>query len=111
MMDSQENTLGQEKTEEQNVAPADNSVQTDTDNTNNADTEAAATPEATAPVNADAAEEGATEPKKAYKSKKEVIERLKEIAGSDDDPQSRRCNRPQAPSRSPGLRTGEDEKW
>lgn len=87
MMDSQENTLGQEKTEELNVAPADNSVQTDTDNTNNADTEAAATPEATAPVNADAAEEGATEPKKAYKSKKEVIERLKEIAGSDDDPQ------------------------
>ena len=86
-MDSQENTLGQEKTEELNVAPADNSVQTDTDNTNNADTEAAATPEATAPVNADAAEEGATEPKKAYKSKKEVIERLKEIAGSDDDPQ------------------------
>ena len=87
MMDSQENTLGQEKTEELNVAPADNSVQTDTDNTNNADTEAAATPEATAPVNADAAEDGATEPKKAYKSKKEVIERLKEIAGSDDDPQ------------------------
>lgn len=87
MMDSQENTLGQEKTEELNVAPADNSVQTDTDNTNNADTEAAATPEATASVNADAAEEGATEPKKAYKSKKEVIERLKEIAGSDDDPQ------------------------
>ena len=87
MMDSQENTLGQEKTEELNVAPADNSVQTDTDNTNNADTETAATPEATAPVNADAAEEGATEPKKAYKSKKEVIERLKEIAGSDDDPQ------------------------
>ena len=86
-MDSQENTLGQKKTEELNVAPADNSVQTDTDNTNNADTEAAATPEATAPVNADAAEEGATEPKKAYKSKKEVIERLKEIAGSDDDPQ------------------------
>ena len=87
MMDSQENTLGQEKTEELNVAPADNSVQTDTDNTNNADTEAAATPEATASVNTDAAEEGATEPKKAYKSKKEVIERLKEIAGSDDDPQ------------------------
>ena len=87
MMDSQENTLGQEKTEELNVAPADNSVQTDSGNTN-------ATLETPAEAHAETAEadnivatDAVQEQKKVYKSKKEVIERLKEIAHSDDDPQ------------------------
>ena len=87
MMDSQENTLGQEKTEELNLAPAENSVKTDTDSTNITDGEAAEAPVETAAEATGTAAEEAPEPKKAYKSKKEVIERLKEIAGSDDDPQ------------------------
>ena len=87
MMDSQVNTLGQEKTEELNVAPADNSVQTDNGRTDVNGNEAAEAMDATAAVENTAMTEGATEPKKVYKNKKEVIERLKEIAASDDDPQ------------------------
>ena len=86
MMDSQENTLGQEKTEELNLAPAENSVKTDTDSTNITDGEAAEAPVETAAEATDTAAEEAPEPKKVYKTKKEVIERLKEIA-NDDDPQ------------------------
>ena len=85
-MDSQENTLGQEKTEELNLAPAENSVKTDTDSTNITDGEAAEAPVETAAEATDTAAEEAPEPKKVYKTKKEVIERLKEIA-NDDDPQ------------------------
>ena len=87
MMDSQENTLGQEKTEELNLAPAENSVKTDTDSTNITDGEAAEAPVETAAEATDTAAEEAPEPKKVYKTKKEVIERLKEIANNDDDPQ------------------------
>ena len=86
-MDSQENTLGQEKTEELNMAPADNSVKTDTDTTDTTVSEPAEAPVDTAAGDIDAAAEEAPEPKKVYKTKKEVIERLKEIAHSDDDPQ------------------------
>jgi hypothetical protein len=87
MMDSQENTLGQEKTEELNLAPAENSVKTDTDSTNITDGEVAEAPVETAAEATGTAAEEAPEPKKVYKTKKEVIERLKEIANNDDDPQ------------------------
>lgn len=87
MMDSQENTLGQEKTEELNLAPAENSVKTDTDSTNITDGEAAEAPVETAAEATGTAAEEAPEPKKVYKTKKEVIKRLKEIANNDDDPQ------------------------
>lgn len=87
MMDSQENTLGQEKTEELNLAPAENSVKTDTDSTNITNGEAAEAPVETAAEATGTAAEEAPEPKKVYKTKKEVIERLKEIANNDDDPQ------------------------
>ena len=87
MMDSQENTLGQEKTEELNVAPADNSVQTDTGNTNATLETPAEAPAETAGADNIVATDAVQEQKKVYKSKKEVIERLKEIAHSDDDPQ------------------------
>ena len=83
-MDSQENTLGQEKTEELNLAPAENSVKTDTDSTNITDGEAAEAPVETAAEATGTAAEEAPEPKKVYKTKKEVIERLKEIANNDD---------------------------
>ena len=86
-MDPQENTLGQEKTEELNLAPAENSVKTDTDSTNITDGEAAEAPVETAAEATGTAAEEAPEPKKVYKTKKEVIERLKEIANNDDDPQ------------------------
>ena len=87
MMDSQENTLGQEKTEELNVAPADNSVQTDTGNTNATLETPAEAPAETAEADNIVATDAVQEQKKVYKSTKEVIERLKEIAHSDDDPQ------------------------
>ena len=87
MMDSQENTLGQEKTEELNVAPADNSVQTNTDNAPTACEEAATAQEGAAGSEAVDAGNDTPEPKKVYKNKKEIIERLKEITQSGEDPQ------------------------
>jgi len=86
-MDSQENTLGQEKTEELNVAPADNSVQTNTDNAPTACEEAATAQEGAAGAEAVDAGNDTPEPKKVYKNKKEIIERLKEITQSGEDPQ------------------------
>lgn len=85
MMDSQENTLGQKKTEEMlNVTPADNS------NLNGNNTTVTNEKEETSLVNEMAetpsAETDLTEQRKVYKSKKEVIERMKEIAHSDDNP-------------------------
>ncbi len=84
-MDSQENTLGQKKTEEMlNVTPADNS------NLNGNNTTVTNEKEETSLVNEMAetpsAETDLTEQRKVYKSKKEVIERMKEIAHSDDNP-------------------------
>ena len=87
MMDSQENTLGQEKTEELNVAPADNSVQTNTDNAPTACEEAATAQEGAAGAEVVDAGNDTPEPKKVYKNKKEIIERLKEITQSGEDPQ------------------------
>lgn len=87
MMDSQENTLGQEKTEELNVAPADNSVQTNTDNAPTACEEAATAQEGAAGAEAVDVGNDTPEPKKVYKNKKEIIERLKEITQSGEDPQ------------------------
>ena len=87
MMDSQENTLGQEKTEELNVAPADNSVQTNTDNAPTACEEATTAQEGAAGAEAVDARNDTPEPKKVYKNKKEIIERLKEITQSGEDPQ------------------------
>ena len=87
MMDSQENTLSQEKTEELlNAAPAENSNVAD-----NSTAPANETPEIpaadTAEMPAANNDADATEQKKVYKSKKEVIGRLKEIAHSDENPQ------------------------
>ena len=87
MMDSQENTLGQEKTEELNLAPADNSVQTNTDNAPTACEEAVTAQEGAAGAEAVDAGNDTPEPKKVYKNKKEIIERLKEITQSGEDPQ------------------------
>ena len=87
MMDSQENTLGQEKTEELlNAAPAENSNVAD--NSTAPANETPETPAAdTAETPASNNDADATEQKKVYKSKKEVIGRLKEIAHSDENPQ------------------------
>lgn len=84
-MDSQENTLGQKKTEEMlNGTPADNN------NLNGDNTTVTNEKEETSLVNEMAettsAETDLTEQRKVYKSKKEVIERMKEIAHSDDNP-------------------------
>lgn len=76
MMDPQENTLGQEMTEEmQNAAQAANSNQGDENTTLVSETEEIS------PVESDSSEQ-----RKVYKSKKEVIERMKEIAHNDDSP-------------------------
>lgn len=75
-MDPQENTLGQEMTEEmQNAAQAANSNQGDENTTLVSETEEIS------PVESDSSEQ-----RKVYKSKKEVIERMKEIAHNDDSP-------------------------
>lgn len=76
MMDPQENTLGQEMTEEmQNAAQAANSNQGDENTALVSETEEIS------PVESDSSEQ-----RKVYKSKKEVIERMKEIAHNDDSP-------------------------
>lgn len=85
-MDSQEMTLGQERTEEQlNVTPGDNGTveninATPADMAEDIATAAEATTE-DQPAGTDAPEQ-----KKVYKNKKEVIARLKEIAHEDDNP-------------------------
>ena len=76
MMDPQENTLGQEMTEEmQNAAQAANSNQGDENTALVGETEEIS------PVESDSSEQ-----RKVYKSKKEVIERMKEIAHNDNSP-------------------------
>lgn len=86
MMDSQEMTLGQERTEEQlNVTPGDNGTVENINTTPaNMAEDIATAAEATTedqPAGTDAPEQ-----KKVYKNKKEVIARLKEIAHEDDNP-------------------------
>lgn len=84
MMDSQEKTLSQENTEKMNVELTDNNMQ-----------ENCAADENNAEVTTDTTETGefvsesseAAALKKVYKSKSEIIERVKEIAHSDEHPQ------------------------
>lgn len=82
MMDSQEKTLGQEK-EELNVA--------ETAESNAQETVTAAVSEQQeteeAPADTAAEENGAPPAKKTYANKKEVVERVKEIAHGDENPQ------------------------
>ena len=83
-MDSQEKTLSQENTEKMNVELTDNHMQ-----------ENCAANENNAEVTTDTTETGefvsesseAAALKKVYKSKSEIIERVKEIAHSDEHPQ------------------------
>lgn len=84
MMDSQEKTLSQKNTEKMNVELTDNNMQ-----------ENCAANENNAEVTTDTTETGefvsesseAAALKKVYKSKSEIIERVKEIAHSDEHPQ------------------------
>lgn len=84
MMDYQEKTLSQENTEKMNVELTDNNMQ-----------ENCAANENNAEVTTDTTETGefvsesseAAALKKVYKSKSEIIERVKEIAHSDEHPQ------------------------
>lgn len=84
MMDSQEKTLSQENTEKMNVELTDNNMQ-----------ENCAANENNAEVTTDTTETGefvsesseAAALKKVYKSKSEIIGRVKEIAHSDEHPQ------------------------
>lgn len=84
MMDSQEKTLSQENTEKMNVELTDNNMQ-----------ENCAANENNAEVTTDTTETGefvsesseAAALKKVYKSKSEIIERVKEIVHSDEHPQ------------------------
>lgn len=84
MMDSQEKTLSLENTEKMNVELTDNNMQ-----------ENCAANENNAEVTTDTTETGefvsesseAAALKKVYKSKSEIIERVKEIAHSDEHPQ------------------------
>ena len=80
MMDSQEKTLDKENVEGLNVASSDNNAQTPTVPETTAENGAE---ESKAQVESDKAQEI----KKVYKSKKEVVERMKEIAQSEDTPQ------------------------
>lgn len=85
-MDSQEMTLGQERTEEQlNVTPGDNST-VENINTTPADMAEDIATAAEATTEDQPAGTDAPEQKKVYKNKKEVIARLKEIAHEDDNP-------------------------
>lgn len=85
-MDSQEMTLGQERTEEQlNVTPGDNGT-VENINTTPADMAEDIATAAEATTEDQPAGTDAPEQKKVYKNKKEVIARLKEIAHEDNNP-------------------------
>lgn len=85
-MDSQEMTLGQERTEEQlNVTLGDNGT-VENINTTPADMAEDIATAAEATTEDQPAGTDAQEQKKVYKNKKEVIARLKEIAHEDDNP-------------------------
>lgn len=83
MMDSQERTLSQENTEELNASQTDNSIQESDVAPEN---EKENTPEVS--ETAESTTDGAdtAEQKKVYKTKKEVVERMKEIAHNDENP-------------------------
>jgi hypothetical protein len=84
MMDSQEKTLSQENTEKMNVELTDNNMQGNcAANENNAEVTTDTTE--TGEFVSESSEAAAL--KKVYKSKSEIIERVKEIAHSDEHPQ------------------------
>ena len=83
-MDSQEKTLSQENTEKMNVELTDNNMQENcAANENNAEVTTGTTE--TGEFVSESSEAAAL--KKVYKSKSEIIERVKEIAHSDEHPQ------------------------
>lgn len=83
-MDSQEKTLSQENTEKMNVELTDNNMQENcAANENNAEVPTDTTE--TGEFVSESSEAAAL--KKVYKSKSEIIERVKEIAHSDEHPQ------------------------
>lgn len=83
-MDSQEKTLSQENTEKMNVELTDNNMQGNcAANENNAEMTTDTTE--TGEFVSESSEAAAL--KKVYKSKSEIIERVKEIAHSDEHPQ------------------------
>lgn len=84
MMDSQEKTLSQENTEKLNVEITDSNMEKDcTAAENNAEVQTDNTE--TAEMISDNSEAAAL--KKVYKNKSEIIDRIKEIAHSDEHPQ------------------------
>lgn len=86
MMDSQEKTLSQENTEKMNVELTDNNMQENcAANENNAEVTTDTTTTETGEFVSESSEAAAL--KKVYKSKSEIIERVKEIAHSDEHPQ------------------------
>lgn len=84
MMDSQEKTLSQENTEKLNVESAENNMQ---ESCAAAENNAEVTTEATETEEISSDNPDAAELKKVYKTKGEIIERMKEIAHSDEHPQ------------------------
>lgn len=83
-MDSQEKTLSQENTEKLNVESAENNMQ---ESCAAAENNAEVTTEATETEEISSDNSDAAEQKKVYKTKGEIIERMKEIAHSDEHPQ------------------------
>lgn len=84
MMDSQEKTLSQENTEKLNVESAENNMQ---ESCAAAENNAEVTTETTETEEISSDNSEAAEQKKVYKTKGEIIERMKEIAHSDEHPQ------------------------
>lgn len=80
MMDSQEKTLSQENTEELNVVSAGS------EGKENIPAENKETEIVTSENVSEDEKNDMTEPKKVYKTKQEVIERIKEIAHGEDNP-------------------------
>lgn len=83
-MDSQEKTLSQENTEKLNVESAENNMQ---ESCVAAENNAEVTTETTETEEISSDNLDAAELKKVYKTKGEIIERMKEIAHSDEHPQ------------------------
>lgn len=84
MMDSQEKTLSQENTEKLNVESTENNIQ---ENCAATESNAEVTTEDTETEELSSDNTEAAEQKKVYKTKGEIIERMKEIAHSDEHPQ------------------------
>lgn len=83
-MDSQEKTLSQENTEKLNVESTENNIQ---ENCAATESNAEVTTEDTETEELSSDNAEAAEQKKVYKTKGEIIERMKEIAHSDEHPQ------------------------